>query len=69
MRELWPHNQVEASSVLRATQAADVFNRESAPRPDEIAGVYSHLVPEEVEKIRKKKAAVRRAIKKANKNK
>jgi len=58
MHSLWSCDQVEAD--LRATQAGDVFNRESAPRQDEIASIYSHLTPEEVDKIRKQKAAARR---------
>ena len=51
-------------AYLRATQAGDVFNRESAPRPDEIAAIYSHLTPEEVEIIRDLKAGERRDTRK-----
>ena len=49
---------------MRATQAVDVFNRKSAPRPDEIAAIYSHLTPEEIEKIRDLKAGERRVTRK-----
>lgn len=55
---------MEKGVGLRATQAVDVFNRESAPRRDEIAGIYSHLSETEVTKIRDLKAKERREAKK-----